>query len=70
MFRLLLLCVVCTTVLTACEKEKEKQNTPTIGAVPKQIIDKATNDINQASAINVEKLKAAENETNPQDTEK
>jgi nitrous oxide reductase accessory protein NosL len=68
MFRLFLLCVVCTTVLTACEKEK--QNTPTIGAVPKQIIDKATNDINQASAINVEKLKAAENETNSQDTEK
>lgn len=46
--------------LTACEIEKQDQGT--VGAVPKQIIDKTTDDINKATAIAAEKLKAAENE--------
>jgi hypothetical protein len=68
LFKLLLLCAVYTIALTACEKEK--QASATIGVVPKQIIDKATNDINKATAIAAEKLKAAENEGASQDVEK
>jgi hypothetical protein len=49
--------------LTACEKEK--QASAEVGAIPKQIIDKATNDINNATALNAEKLKAAESEAAP-----
>jgi len=67
MFRLLLLCAA-FFALTACEKEKK--DSTTIGVVPKQIIDKTTNDINQATAIAAEKLKAAENEAEPEDVEK
>ena len=67
MFKLLLLSAV-FLALTACEKEK--QDPTTIGIVPKQIIDKTTNDINQATTIAADKLKAAENEAEPEDVEK
>lgn len=60
MFKSLLLCIVCAIVLTACEKEEKVP--PTIGTVPKEIIDKATNDLNNATAIAADKLKAAETE--------
>lgn len=63
MFKLLLISTI-FFALTACEKEK--QTSASIGTVPKQIIDKATNDINKATALAAEKLKAAET----QDVEK
>lgn len=63
MFKLLLLCAVCAMTLTACEKEK--QASAKVGAIPKQIIDKATNDINNATVLAAEKLKAAESEAAP-----
>ena len=48
------------TTLTACEKQK--QASAEVGAIPKQIIDKATNDINNAAALAAEQLKATEGE--------
>jgi len=60
----LLLCAVCAITLTACEKQK--QASADVGAIPKQIIDKATNDINKATAIAAEQLKAAESEVAPE----
>ena len=63
MYKLLLLCAICTITFTACEKQK--QASAEVGAIPKQIIDKATNDINKAEALAAEKLKAAESEATP-----
>jgi len=60
LFKLLLLCALCVTTLTACEKQK--QASAEVGAIPKQIIDKATNDINNAAALAAEQLKATEGE--------
>lgn len=54
--------------LTACEKEK--QASAEVGTIPKQIIDKATNDINNATALAAEKLKAVESEDSPTDVGK
>lgn len=68
MFKLLLLCAVCAMSLIACEKEK--QASAEVGAIPKQIIDKATNDINNAAVLTAEKLKAAESENSPEDVGK
>jgi len=48
------------SVLAACEKEK--QASASVGAIPKQIIDKATNDINSAETLAAEKIKDAESE--------
>jgi hypothetical protein len=53
---------------TACEKQK--QASAEVGAVPKQIIDKATTDINKAEALAAEQLKAAESADAPSDTGK
>lgn len=36
-----------------------------MGATPKTILDKAKNDINAAQALDAEKMKAAESETDP-----
>jgi hypothetical protein len=54
--------------LTACEQQK--QASAEVGTIPKQIIDKATNDINNAAALAAEKLKAAESEGSPEDVGK
>jgi len=35
-----------------------------VGAIPKTIIDKATNDLNNAQALEAEKMKATEGESN------
>lgn len=53
-----LFCALCLLSLSACEKEK--QASAEVGAVPKQILDKAASDINAAAAIADERLKAAE----------
>ena len=50
--------------LTACDKQK--QASAEVGAIPKQIVDKATNDINNAEALIAEKMKAAENLDSPE----
>jgi outer membrane protein assembly factor BamD (BamD/ComL family) len=68
LFKLLLVCAVLAVTLSACEKEK--QASAEVGAIPKQIIDKATNDINNAEALNAEKLKAVESADLPADVEK
>jgi len=59
LFKLLLICTVLAVTLTACDKQK--QASAEVGAIPKQIIDKATNDINNATELAAEKMKAAEN---------
>jgi hypothetical protein len=63
MRKLLLLCTA-LIALTACEKEQ--QALATAGKAPKQIIDKTTDDINKATALAAERMKAAENEANPE----
>jgi len=49
--------------LSACEKQK--QASAEVGAVPKQTLDKVTSDINAASAIAEERLKAVESLDSP-----
>ncbi len=68
MYKILLLCIVCTITLTACEKEK--QSSAAIGKAPKQILDKAQDDINKATALADEKMKAAEDVTYPESAAK
>lgn len=58
MVKFWLFCALCLLSLSACEKEK--QASAEVGAVPKQILDKASGDINAAAAIADERLKAAE----------
>lgn len=50
-------------VLTACDVEKppSPETTSEIGKVPKQIMDKAKNQLNQAEQLNVERAQALEN---------
>ncbi len=61
MYKIILLIVVGSIAFAAFQKHK--QTTPGIGVVPKQIINKATDDLNQANAIAAEKMKAAEDAT-------
>jgi hypothetical protein len=55
-------------LLSACEQQK--QASAEVGAIPKTIIDKARNDINNAAAVAAEQAKAAENVDMPAETEK
>ena len=59
---------LCAFTLTACEQQK--QASAEVGAIPKTIIDKATNDIKAAEALVAENQKALENIDAPADTEK
>lgn len=68
MVKLLLVCAICIMTFTACEKQKKAS--AEVGAIPKQIIDKATNDINNATALAAEQLKATESEAKPEDAVK
>ena len=52
-------CAICAFTLTACEQQK--QASAEVGAIPKTIIDKATNDIKAAEALVVENQIALEN---------
>jgi uncharacterized lipoprotein YajG len=67
MFKLLAI-IVTLLLLTACEQQK--QASAEVGAVPKEILDKATNDINNAAAVAAEQAKTAENVDAPADVEK
>ena len=68
MFKLLLVCALCAVTLTACEKQK--QASAEVGAIPKTIIDKAKNDLNNAQALEAEQRKALENVDAPANAEK
>jgi uncharacterized lipoprotein YajG len=64
-----LLAVIATLLLlTACEQQK--QASAEVGAVPKQIMDKATTEINNAAAVAAEQAKAAENVDAPAEDSK
>ena len=59
MLKLLLFCAFCAFTLSACEKQKKAS--AEVGAIPKQMMDNATNDLNNAQALEAEKRKALEN---------
>ena len=68
LIKLLLVYALCAVTLTACEKQK--QASAKVGAIPKTIIDKATNDLNNAQVLAAEQRKAVENVDSPADAEK
>ena len=68
MIKLLLVCALCTVTLSACEKQK--QASAEVGAVPKTIMDKATNDLNNAQTLEAEQRKALDNVNTPVDANK
>ena len=68
MVKYLLICAIFALTLTACEQQK--QASAEVGAIPKTIIDKATNDIKAAEALAAENAKALENAYIPAGTEK
>jgi hypothetical protein len=68
LFKLLLVCALCAATLSACEQQK--QASAEVGAIPKTILDKATNDINAAEALAAEQAKALENIEAPAEAEK
>jgi len=59
MVKLLFICALSIASLAGCEQQKKAS--AEVGAVPKQIIDKATQDINKAQALATENLKTLEN---------
>lgn len=65
MFKLLLVYIFCAITLTACEKQK--QASAEVGAIPKTIMDKTTNDLNNAQALEAEQRKALESVEAPAD---
>ena len=68
MVKLLLICALCVVTLSACDKQK--QASAEVGAIPKTIMDKATNDLNNAQALEGEQRKALENIDAPADAGK
>lgn len=54
-----LICALAIANLTACEQQK--QASAEVGAVPKQILDKAKSDIQNAEALAAQNLQALEN---------
>ena len=62
------ICAICAFTLAACEQQK--QASAQVGAIPKTIIDKATNDINAAQALAAEQTKAIESVNAPVGAEK
>lgn len=54
---------MCIVALTACDQQK--QASAEVAAIPKQILDKATNDINAAQALATEKMKEVQNVDTP-----
>ena len=67
MFKLLAIFVT-LLLLSACEQQK--QASTEVGAIPKTIMDKATNDLNNAQALEAEQRKALENVDVPADAGK
>ena len=65
MVKYLLIYAIFALTLTACEQQK--QASAEVGAIPKTILDKATNDIKAAEALAAENAKALENLDAPAD---
>jgi outer membrane protein assembly factor BamD (BamD/ComL family) len=61
----LLVVLAMLALLSACEQQK--QASAEVGAIPKEILDKATNDLNAAQELAADKMKAAESEDAPAD---
>lgn len=61
------LIVIFVTLLLLSACEQQKQASAEVGVVPKQILDKATNDINAAQELAAENAKALENVDAPTD---
>lgn len=59
MYKYSLIYAICAFTLVACEQQK--QASAEVGAMPKQIMDKATNDINAAEVLVAKKMQAVEN---------
>ena len=59
---------MCALSIIGCKKER--QASAEVGAKPKQIIDKVTTYINNATVIANENLKAAEDASAPERTDK
>ena len=55
MYKYSLIYAICAFTLVACEQQK--QASAEVGAIPKQILDKATNDINAAEVLAAKKCK-------------
>ena len=68
MFKLMTIFVVFALTLTACGQQK--QASAEVGAAPKQMMDKANNDLNNAQALEAEQRKALENVDAPADVDK
>lgn len=68
MFKLIIIFATLLLLLTACEQQK--QASAEVGAVPKQILDKATNEINAVQALAAEKQIAIESVDAPADNGK
>ena len=68
MVKYLLIYAIFALTLTACEQQK--QASAEVGAIPKTILDKATNDIKAAEALAAENAKALENLDAPADEAK
>jgi hypothetical protein len=68
MFKLCLACALLITTLAACEQQK--QASAEVGAIPKEILDKAKTEINAAEALAAENQKALENVEAPAEAEK
>jgi hypothetical protein len=68
LFKLLLVCAFCAVTLTACEQQK--QASAEVGAIPKEILDKAKIEINAAEAAAADQAKVLENIEAPADVGK
>jgi hypothetical protein len=68
MLKSLLVFTIFAAALSACEQQK--QASTEVGAIPKQTIDKVTEDIAKAQAQMAEKMQAAETESTPADNGK
>ena len=68
MLKLLATFALCTLTLTACDKQK--QASAEVGAIPKTIIDKTNNDLNNAQTLEAEQRKALDNADAPADAQK
>jgi hypothetical protein len=68
MTKLLPLFILLTLSLSACEQQQQASRD--VGAKPKVIIDKVTNDLNAAQELANDNMKGAENEVTPADVEK
>jgi outer membrane lipoprotein-sorting protein len=68
MIKLLLVGALFALTLSACEQQK--QASAEVGAIPKEILDKAKSEINAAEAAAVKQAKALENIETPSDEAK